>query len=498
MCRKQLAACWTKQLPVDGILSSEPKDNPYLWNANHIYVPYCSSDSWTGLQPARAGRSPSFAFMGSRIIEKVVASLFDDLPRDSSLYESKFVLLAGDSAGATGVILNLDKVNRIVQQRFNSTQCSPGSDCSEQARQAPVLRGLADSGWFLDNEPYDNAASFTPDWPPTTSSVASLSGSESNEPNCDRQRCTPLQSIRQAMLYWNGQVPSACALRQQNEPWRCYFGYRAYQSLKTPLFVVQWLYDEAQLLLDNIIRPDTVDQWNYINKLVSDMRHSLENVSALFVPSCFSHSLIRKQSWNQININGFRLPHILNSWEEEVLSNQPTLEALLAPDRPEPVLAQQTPIDSTGQVYPLSRNEQIVPTTLDDRRVQQANFELRTAGPKTASNNFHGNQQANPRPKGRKKRRNNNGNSGGGSGGNQHSLGRIATLTNRLSRSTSVLDDATPIFSNNVPDVLIVAAGKQQEGAEKFRLVDTCGWPQCNRDCPYLDQEFNLRPILPY
>lgn len=325
----------------EGILSSEPKENPHLWNANHIYIPYCSSDSWTGMQ-TREGEEDnhqrsSFSFMGSKILERVFHSLYEDLPKELSLYEARYILLAGDSAGATGVIMNLDKVNEFVKAKANlaahQTNCtykalsssssyrfanlSPLKNC-QPAKQAPILRGLADSGWFLDNEPYDfseeqNAASF--------SIVDQANNNEQTD--CDKSRCTPLQSIRQAMHFWNGQVPKSCANDYPDEPWRCYFGYRAYQTLKTPLFVVQWLYDEAQLMVDHIAPPYTSGQQDYVNKVVDEMRASLENVTALFAPSCFSHSLVARRSWNQININGFKLPHILNSWEEQFFPVSP-------------------------------------------------------------------------------------------------------------------------------------------------------------------------------
>lgn len=320
---------------VDGILSSEPKDNPYLWNANHIYIPYCSSDSWTGQLDAgmanSSQRSASFSFLGSKILEQVIESLYEDLPRDYSLYDARSILLAGDSAGATGVILNLDRVNEFIENKANllRTNCARNiniktgsnnnnnnfdpslevkhTNCQQKlnTQPVPIVRGLADSGWFLDNEPYLESTY--------------LSDFELNNGNCDQTRCTPLQSIKQAMRYWNGQVPDACYDRYPLEPWRCYFGYRAYQTLKTPLFVVQWLYDEAQLMVDHISRPDTSGQWNYVNKVSDEMRASLENVTALFAPSCFSHSLVIKRSWNEITINGFKLPHILNTWEEQAL-----------------------------------------------------------------------------------------------------------------------------------------------------------------------------------
>lgn len=330
--------------PVDGILSSDPKKNPYLWNANHIYVPYCSSDSWTGLLPASTTHSPqashdhqhnqyerelrtsglerpgSFAFLGSKIVERVFESLYDDLPIRQSLYDAKYILLAGDSAGATGVMLNLDKIAGLVEKRssYLRANCTQNQQC-ELKQSDPVLRGLADSGWFLDNEPYNFESELSESTGGGAESYQKQSTGGGGSADCDQGRCTPLQSIRRAMQLWNGQVPEACMQSYASEPWRCYFGYRVYQTLRTPLFVVQWLYDEAQLMVDNIVRPGTVSQWNYVNKVVNEMRASLENVTALFAPLCLSHSLIAHKSWSQININGFRLPHILNSWEEQPL-----------------------------------------------------------------------------------------------------------------------------------------------------------------------------------
>lgn len=408
--------------------------------------------------------------MGSQIVERVLESLFEDLPREWSLYEAKFILLAGDSAGATGVILNLDRVNKFVQRRFSTlrSNCSLDSSNSCEPRQAPVLRGLADSGWFLDNEPYDFEAGGG------EQQLRSMLLAEDG-PDCDRTRCTPLQSIRQAMLLWNGQVPPSCRSRHRSEPWRCYFGYRVYKTLKTPLFVVQWLYDEAQLMVDNIGRPESSSQWSYVGRVANEFRRSLENVTALFAPSCFSHSLIVKQSWNQININGLKLPYVLNSWGEETLSSQPSLEALLASDQLD---SHQQPARSLSLH---SESEQ------SGRQLIQ--LELRPA--LTAKQSLS--QPAAGRPKGGRKRKQRN---------NASSQNRPSSNANRLSRSTLV-DDSTILFNNNVPDVLIMPstllAASQQPDLDKFRLMDLCGWPQCNKDCPGLDMDqFNLRLSLPF
>lgn len=667
---------------VDGILSNEPKDNPYLWNANHIYVPYCSSDSWSGFAPANSSdQQHPFAFMGSKILERVLESLYDDQARNSSLFEAKFILLAGDSAGATGVILNLDKVAGLIERRSSSSssqRCGTGNKTGRlvdssttlqaaelcETKQAPVLRGLADSGWFLDNEPYDYGRheinSYGGELAEQSHNQAQ-SFNEQRQLDCDRARCTPSQSIRQAMHLWNGQVPEACASAHLDEPWRCYFGYRVYQTLKTPLFVVQWLYDEAQLMVDNIARPDTSGQWNYVNKVVNEMRVSLENVTALFAPSCFSHSLITRRSWNQININGFKLPHVLNSWEEQSLiytstdspppptmrleqspklaaadfSNAAAYEQAAASLMGVELLPIQISDDSNRQQVVGENNGELVrrnniSSSLGSSLVSQPTFEtllVRSSNPPNKpfidnarsaprelpaahelqrSNlaNRTNTPQASSRLRNRKRRRNNN------QQGHQKAkqtrqrahlqqadLSQQATsgqlepspvvnndlslqsqnplqdllplidqslaseqLFNRLNREpargssnsfgrlgrSTLVDDATLMLSNNMPDDNLAttstqspnsqmsssnkyvapviehkwtiwpttdsqlastetfkssvsqAASNHQHHHHKFRLIDSCGWPQCNRDCPILDSDFNSAGFIQF
>jgi len=108
-----------------GILADQPA-NPFQgWN--HVFVHYCSSDLWTGRQPAIEveGTHPTegtpvryrAAFNGASIIDAVVSSLrgeagpvmagAETLP---DLDDADEVVLAGASAGGAGVIHNLDRV----------------------------------------------------------------------------------------------------------------------------------------------------------------------------------------------------------------------------------------------------------------------------------------------------------------------------------------------------------------------------------------------------
>lgn len=69
------------------------------------------------------------------------------------------------------------------------------------------VRGVSDSGWFLDREPY------------TPGAVAAS------------------EAVRQGWKLWDGALPEACVAEHKNEPWRCYFGHRLYNTLKCKLII---------------------------------------------------------------------------------------------------------------------------------------------------------------------------------------------------------------------------------------------------------------------
>lgn len=166
---------------VGGILSPMSAENPYWHDANHVLVPYCSSDSWSGTRQHAKDR---WAFMGSLIVRQVIADL---IPLGLGRSQGGELLLAGSSAGGLGVMLNLDKVKRFLRDE----------------REIKIsVRGVCDSGWFLDREPYAPGA------------------------------VTTAEVVRQGWKMWEGSLPEACVAAHSSEPWRCYFGHRLYPTLK--------------------------------------------------------------------------------------------------------------------------------------------------------------------------------------------------------------------------------------------------------------------------
>uniref|UniRef100_A0A0L8G7F0 Uncharacterized protein n=1 Tax=Octopus bimaculoides TaxID=37653 RepID=A0A0L8G7F0_OCTBM len=79
---------WPEVKKGSGITSWDPEENPYYYHANMVYVPYCSSDSWTGTYKATS--KEDFSFMGSLIIEEVLKDLLAH-----GLAKGKKLILAG-------------------------------------------------------------------------------------------------------------------------------------------------------------------------------------------------------------------------------------------------------------------------------------------------------------------------------------------------------------------------------------------------------------------
>ncbi|XP_077977054.1 palmitoleoyl-protein carboxylesterase notum1-like [Glandiceps talaboti] len=259
---------WPYTKTGSGLLSADPEENPHWWNANTVFIPYCSSDVWSG--NAQKTDQSHYSFMGALILEEVIRELLSQ-----GLAVANKVLLAGSSAGGTGVLLNLDKV----------------SDMLKSAGSTAQVRGLCDSGWFLD----------------------SLQNSKRQCTNT--LSCAPSEAIKRGIKLWNGQVPDRCqASHDADEMWKCFLGYLIYPTMQTPVFIFQWLFDEAQLTVDIMGPPVQLEHWNYMQRLGRQLRHSLRNVSAVFAPSCYSHIVITQRNWLNIHVKGNSLPRALECW----------------------------------------------------------------------------------------------------------------------------------------------------------------------------------------
>ncbi len=176
---------WPSVKAIGGILSADPEENPFFADANHVFVPYCSSDAWSGTRFSRdVDDDPSF--LGHYIVREVVKELvdFEQLLFHEELY------LAGGSAGGAGVLVNVDTVAGML---------SPAGI---------RVRGIVDSGWFLDNVPF-------------------------TEDCGDGNQCSVMNNFQKGVRMWDARVPHGCARDNWGQEWKCFLGYKLYPYIKS-------------------------------------------------------------------------------------------------------------------------------------------------------------------------------------------------------------------------------------------------------------------------
>lgn len=74
---------------------------------------------------------------------------------------------------------------------------------------------------------------------------------------------------------------------------------------------------------DNVGAPVTPQQWDYIHSMGRALRASFANVSAVFAPSCVSHSVLTKKDWLQVKIDDVSVARALRCWELSTMKKPP-------------------------------------------------------------------------------------------------------------------------------------------------------------------------------
>lgn len=68
---------------------------------------------------------------------------------------------------------------------------------------ALVVRGISDSGWFLDRAPYSSQGGSLPS----------------------------IEAVKRGLPFWQGRIPANCRAAHPHQPWTCYFGYKLYPTI---------------------------------------------------------------------------------------------------------------------------------------------------------------------------------------------------------------------------------------------------------------------------
>lgn len=82
--------------------------------------------------------------------------------------------------------------------------------------------------------------------------------------------------------------------------------------------------------VDNVGAPVTKQQWDYIHKMGDALRHSFENVTSVFAPSCISHSVLTKRDWQYVKINDVSIAQALHCWEQQPIRKNTRRNSILS------------------------------------------------------------------------------------------------------------------------------------------------------------------------
>ncbi|XP_066917829.1 palmitoleoyl-protein carboxylesterase notum1a-like [Clytia hemisphaerica] len=260
---------WKAKRMGDGLLSSVESENKEFWKANHVFIPYCSSDFWIGDTIADGVGDTKIAFHGSRIVTDVVKDLLS-----KGLKDADRLILAGSSAGGIGVLQNIDRVSNLISSHVNKKV---------------DVRGLVDSAWVLDVPPV---------------------------PGCED--CNPNLVFKKAIEYWNATLHTSCSQAYTEEKQKCLFAANVFKYIQRPIFVFQWLMDTVQIMTENSYQMNFDNK--YLKSLGIRMRNSIhgsidKTKDGVFAASCASHTgLATTSPMYSITIKDSTLNHALSCW----------------------------------------------------------------------------------------------------------------------------------------------------------------------------------------
>jgi len=255
---------YPNQIQGTGMFSTSPTENPRWFDAHHVYIKYCSSDSFSG---NNSNSILGWKFMGSHIAR----SVFHHLLTKYHLNVAREIIFSGTSAGAEGLFPNIDAIRAMVSRSVR-------------------MLGVIDSGWFMDYEPF-------------------------RQQNCKTLgQCTEQEALKRGVPLWQPILDKDCdAQKPTDSKWECMLGYHVYPFITTPTVVVQYKFDAAALGHNGMGFPKDPAELAYAIQASKNLTQTFKttNVKRLFSPSCYRHGLLPSKNWNKLVVDGFALDEVL-------------------------------------------------------------------------------------------------------------------------------------------------------------------------------------------
>jgi hypothetical protein len=250
------------QILIKGILSDQYSQNPDFFDANHVYLKQCSSDSFLGTRDASPA-SFGFAFKGDLIFRQVIADLATGIS-GTSLNQATHILLIGESSGSQGVIHHLD-------------------DLSAQFPQAFVA-GVLDAGWAIEINPLV------------------LTGN------------TPDAQAQLAYSLFSPALDNDCLVGQFQNPHRCLFPEVSYTSVTSPLIIRESEADAVRLQLKGVVSPYNAAELAYVQNYTAMLRASLQPLPLVYANTGNNHAISLYPGFSTIQIGGVSFSTYLGDW----------------------------------------------------------------------------------------------------------------------------------------------------------------------------------------
>ena len=191
---------WVKRTPT--ILDSGGPKPPEFDSWNKVFFPYCSGDMYVGRNTTSHWKVNGYANFWSNI--HLLNSTF-------GMHDADTIILAGNSAGAGGVLFHIDEF----------------ADAFPDKR----VIGNPQSYMFPDIPVYNRSDARTDDDVPYTDYGDSL--------------LKVPQAYKQMFDAWIPTLPHACVDDHKDDPYWCFSPTVMYKYIKTPLFVITALTDYA-------------------------------------------------------------------------------------------------------------------------------------------------------------------------------------------------------------------------------------------------------------
>lgn len=265
---------WNSTIELGGIFSDQETVNGQFYNWNVIYLGYCDGGSFAGYRefPIEVGGSKLY-FRGKAILKALIEHLMQN-----GMSTATDVMLTGCSAGGLATYLHADYIATLLPDTVVS------------------YKAMADAGYFLDI-PNVNGVMQYELYMQLVHSLHNMSG------GCDSD----------CVQYYS-----------EEDQWRCVFAPFTFQFIKTPFFILNSLYDTAQLsgILGLKCLPPKCDEEQmkffdrFREQFLSQLAPALNSsTTGIFGDSCLIHcQTLTDMSWATYSVGEQTMRQTIEDW----------------------------------------------------------------------------------------------------------------------------------------------------------------------------------------